>query len=170
MSMRAISRAAVAFAVAVLGNASVALAQAPSVGPNVNMVQGTKWPQGDPFLTKQNEPSIAVSSRNARHLMAGANDYRLVPVGIAEQLADPEAWIQIYKSVDGGQTWYSAPLGGCPLSINECNDATGLTAPLKAKSPNFGADPTVRPGPFGTFFLSFIAGTRVTNSNVVVAV
>ena len=52
MSMRAISRAAAAFAVAVLGNASVALAQAPSVGPNVNMVQGTKWPQGDPFLTK----------------------------------------------------------------------------------------------------------------------
>src|SRR3954471_1205015 len=84
----------------------------PAVGPNVNMVTGTKWPQGDPFLTKQNEPSIAVSSRNARHLLAGANDYRLVPVAIAEELDDPEAWIQLYKSVDGGQTWFSTPLGG----------------------------------------------------------
>ena len=56
----------------------------PVAGPNVNMVSGTKWPQGDPFLTKQNEPSIAVSSRNARHLLAGSNDYRLVPVEIAD--------------------------------------------------------------------------------------
>jgi hypothetical protein len=116
------------------------------------MVQGTKWPNGDPFLTKQNEPSIAVSSRNPRHLFAGSNDYRLVPVAIAEELDDPEAWVQIYKSIDGGATWRATPLGGCPINIPECNDSTGLTAPLKAKKPNFGADPTVRPGPYGTFF------------------
>src|SRR5207237_7357926 len=114
MSMRAISRAAVAFAVAVLCSINAALAQAPSVGPNVNMVQGSKWPHGDPFLTKQNEPSIAVSSRNARHLLAGSNDYRLVLAEIAEKLDDPEAWIQVYKSLDGGESWYSTPLGGCP--------------------------------------------------------
>jgi hypothetical protein len=47
-------------------------------GPNVNMVSGTQWPSGDPFLQRQNEPSIAVSSRNSLHLLAGSNDYRTV--------------------------------------------------------------------------------------------
>ena len=142
----------------------------PVVGPNVNMVSGTKWPEGDPFLTKQNEPSIAVSSRNSRHLLAGSNDYRLVPVEIAEELAAPEAWIQVYKSVDGGASWRATPLGGCPINIAECNDSTGLTAALRAKNPNFGADPTARPGPYGTFFLTFIAGKRDNSANGVVAV
>ena len=68
---------------AALALAAGALAAPPVAGPNVNMVSGTKWPEGDPFLTKQNEPSLAISSRNARHLLAGANDYRLVPVEIA---------------------------------------------------------------------------------------
>src|SRR6476469_1467937 len=157
--------------------AALVNAQAPVAGPNVNMVSGTKWPQGDPFLTKQNEPSIAVSSRNPRHLLAGSNDYRLVPVAIAEQLDDPEAWIQVYKSVDGGESWFSTPLGGCPLTTPECTDlnaqgqpVTGLYTQLRGLKPNFGADPTVRPGPYGTFFYSFIAGTRDTGANGVVAV
>src|SRR5688500_5830724 len=47
-------------------------------GKNVNMVAGTDWPDGDPFLQRQNEPSIAASSRNDLHLLAGANDYRTV--------------------------------------------------------------------------------------------
>ncbi|MDA2936760.1 hypothetical protein MYX75_00645 [Acidobacteria bacterium AH-259-A15] len=33
-------------------------------GPNVNMVSGTVLPTGDPYLQRQNEPSIAVSTRN----------------------------------------------------------------------------------------------------------
>ena len=41
-------------------------------GRNVNMVAGTKWPDGDPFLQRQNEPSIAASTRNPLHLFAGA--------------------------------------------------------------------------------------------------
>src|ERR1700750_1996214 len=94
--------------------APTAFAQ-PAVGPNVNMVSGTRWPEGDPFLTKQNEPSIAVSSRNPRHMFGACNDYRLVPVETAEKLDEPEAWLQIYKSVDGGLTWRSTPLGGCPI-------------------------------------------------------
>jgi hypothetical protein len=35
---------------------------------------------GDPFLQRQNEPSLAVSSRNSLHLLAGANDYRTVDI------------------------------------------------------------------------------------------
>ncbi|MEP7208583.1 MAG: sialidase family protein, partial [Casimicrobiaceae bacterium] len=150
---------------------SSAWAAAPVPGPNVNMVSGTRWPEGDPFLTKQNEPAIAVSSRNARHLLAASNDYRLIPVEVAEELDDPEAWITIYKSLDGGATWRASPLGGCPIAIPACTDPiTKQTAALKALRPNFGADPTMRPGPFGTFFLSFIAGTRDTGANGVVAV
>src|SRR5882762_860330 len=42
-------------------------------GQNVNMVSGTNWTNGDPFLQRQNEPSIAVSSRNPSHLLAGAD-------------------------------------------------------------------------------------------------
>ena len=34
---------------------------------NINMVSGTTWPDGDPFLQRQNEPSMAASSRNPRH-------------------------------------------------------------------------------------------------------
>src|SRR3954466_8060501 len=53
-------------------------AQSPSAGTNVNMVSGTAWTTGDPFLQRQNEPSSAVSTRNPLHLLAGANDYRTV--------------------------------------------------------------------------------------------
>src|SRR5581483_3454457 len=164
-----ISRAAAVVLVACYAG-GVAHAAPPVVGPNVNMVSGTKFPEGDPFLTKQNEPSLAASSRNSRHLLAGSNDYRLVPVEIAEELDEPEAWITLYKSLDGGTTWRSVVLGGCPLPIPQCNDATGQTAPLKARTPNFGADPTVRSGPYGTFFLSFIAGKRDNAAGGVVAV
>src|SRR2546427_10693043 len=45
---------------------------------NVNMVSGTQWPTGDPFLQRQNEPSMAVSTRNPMHILAGSNDYRSV--------------------------------------------------------------------------------------------
>jgi hypothetical protein len=49
-----------------------------TVGRNVNMVSGTTLPGGDPYLQRQNEPSIAASTRNPLHLLAGANDYRTV--------------------------------------------------------------------------------------------
>jgi len=149
---------------------AVASAAPPVAGPNVNMVSGTKFPEGDPFLTKQNEPSIAVSSRNPRHLLAASNDYRQVGALTAEGLRGGKAWTTLYKSVDGGASWRSVVLGGCPINIPQCNDPTGLSAPLKALAPDFSADPTVRPGPYGTFFYSFIAGKRDTSDDGVVAV
>lgn len=148
-----------------------AFAQAPSVGPNVNMVTGTMYPRGDPWLTKQNEPSIAVSSRSSRTLLGGSNDYRMVNVPAAEGLRGAKAWLHIYKSVDGGTTWYGMPLAGCPdRSIPECGDVTGVNGWFQQLNADFSADPTVRAGPNGTFFYSYIAGLRGDPANGVVAV
>ena len=92
--------------------AGTLLAQnAPVAGQNVNMVSGVSLADGDPFLTKQNEPSMAVSSMNPQHLLAGANDYRLIP--LAQSLDVPgegqgaDSWVGLYKSIDGGRTWRS---------------------------------------------------------------
>src|SRR6266542_3063268 len=89
---------------------SPALAQTPLAGPNINMVSGTTWPGGDPFLTKQNEISIAVSSLNPQHLLAGANDYRLTDprTDIFDIEGEADAWLTVYKSTDGGLTWRTA--------------------------------------------------------------
>src|SRR5690348_15971877 len=47
---------------------------------NINMVAGRDWPNGDPYLQRQNEPSLPVSTRNTLHLLAMANDYRSVDI------------------------------------------------------------------------------------------
>ena len=78
-------------------------AQTPVAGANVNMVSGTDWTTGDPFLQRQNEPSVAVSTRNPLHLLAGANDYRTVDLpGLSGGDERGDAWLGIFKSFDGG--------------------------------------------------------------------
>jgi hypothetical protein len=135
-----------------------ASAQSPSAGANVNMVSGTDWTTGDPFLQRQNEPSSAVSTRNPLHLLAGANDYRTVDLpgllGIEER---GDAWLGIFKSFDGGQTWQSTLLPGYPLD----SSSDGLASPLRGFQA--GADPAVRAGTNGLFYFSGIAFNRGTN-------
>ena len=84
----------------------------PIPGRNINMVSGTTLPGGDPFLQRQNEPSIAVSTRNPLHILGAANDYRTVDIpGLGEEVIG-DAWIGIFKSFDGGSTWKSTLLPG----------------------------------------------------------
>ncbi len=125
-------------------------------GTNVNMVSGTQWPTGDPFLQRQNEPSMAVSTRNPLHILAGANDYRTVD--LAQELANEtgDAWLGLFKSFDGGLTWQSTLLPGCPVPVAQC------TGSLQALGYQAAADPVVRAGTNGMFYYAGLAFNRGT--------
>ena len=144
--------------VILLAGFAAPVVRAQSAGPNVNMVSGTGWTNGDPFLQRQNEPTIAVSTRNTLHLVAGANDYRGVDIpgllGIPER---GDAWLGLFKSFDGGQTWQSTLLPGYPLDASP----QGLASPIHGFQA--AADPTVRPGTNGLFYYSGLAFNRGTN-------
>ena len=141
------------------------VAMAQTSGPSVNMVSGTGWTNGDPFLERQNEPSLAVSTRNTLHLFGGANDYRSVDLaGLAGQSERADAWLGVFKSFDGGQTWQSTLLPGYPLD----SSPVGMASPLHGFQA--AADPTVRAGTNGLFYYSGIAFNRGTNAPGVVFV
>jgi hypothetical protein len=129
---------------------------AQQVGTNVNMVTGTQWPGGDPFLQRQNEPSMAISSRNPLHIVAGDNDYRSVdlPFVSGEVAPTGDAWLGWFTSLDGGQTWTSVLVPGYPQDTSW----QGLLSPIHGLGA--GADPTVRAGTNGMFYYSGLAFNR----------
>jgi len=134
------------------------LAHGQTPGQSVNMVSGTKWPGGDPFLQRQNEPSLAVSTRNPVHLLAGANDYRSVDIPNPNSPDERgDAWLGVFKSFDGGATWGSTLLPGYPQD----QSAAGVASPLHGFTT--AADPIVRAGTNGLFYYSGIAFNRGTN-------
>lgn len=126
---------------------------------NINMVSGTNWPAGDPYLQRQNEPSMAVSSRNPEHLLAGSNDYRTVdiPRTLAPNILG-DAWVSIFTSMDGGETWKSTLLPGYPQDTS----SIGTSSPLHSFT--VATDPTVRAGTHGMFYYSGLAFNRGANS------
>ncbi len=134
------------------------IAAQPIPEPNINMVAGQQWPGGDPFLQRQNEPSMAVSTRNPLHLLAGANDYRTVDLPFDTTSPDDEergdAWLGVFKSKNGGQTWWSNMLPGYPQDALSNSPLHGFQA---------GADPVVRSGPNGMFYYSGIVLNRDPN-------
>jgi len=137
-----------------------ALLSAQVPGRNVNMVSGTSWPGGDPFLQRQNEPSIAASTRNPLHLLAGANDYRSVDLpGVADSEEHGDAWLGVFESFDGGQTWTSDLLPGCPY--------VGCAASPFSGKYQAASDPVVRAGTNGLFFYSGIAFQRDQSAGAV---
>jgi streptogramin lyase len=138
-------------------------------GQNVNMVSGTVWPYGDPFLERQDEPSLGVSTRNPLHLLAGANDYRTVDLNLPESdvgegtLATPtgEPWVGEYISTDGGARWQSTLLPGYPQDTSP----QGLSSPLHAFTT--AADPVIASGTNGMFYYGGIAFNRGTSLGTV---
>ena len=146
-------------ALAVVAAFSTMQAQIP--GRNVNMVSGTGLWDGDPFLQRQNEPSIAASTRNPLHLLAGSNDYRTVdlPFPADGDNETGDAWLGLFKSVDGGQRWTSGLLPGYPQD----DSAAGKASPLSKKyngGYQAGADAVVRAGTNGLLYLSGLAFDR----------
>ena len=146
------------------GPAQQAAASSLTAGRNVNMVSGTTLPDGDPWLQRQNEPSIAVSTRNPRHLLAGANDYRTVDMPTSEGelpgiegAAAGDAWLGLFKSYDGGESWKTTLHPGFPQDPTSAGAASGL------KPYSVAADPVVRAGAAGTFFYAGIAFTRAAS-------
>ncbi|MDP2914371.1 MAG: carboxypeptidase regulatory-like domain-containing protein, partial [Candidatus Aminicenantes bacterium] len=131
-------------------------------GRNVNMVSGTTLPGGDPWLQRQNEPSIAVSTRNPMHLLAGANDYRTVDMPGSEgelpgnaansPIAAGDAWLGVFQSVDRGESWTSTMLPGYSQG--------GSGSPLYGYTA--AADPVVRAGTNGIFYYAGIAFKRLS--------
>jgi len=142
------------------------------VGRNVNMVAGTQLPGGDPYLQRQNEPSIAVSTRNPMHLFAGSNDYRPVDMaisegplpGVPEGVAAGDAWLGLFKSFNGGESWTSGLLPGHPYDQTQA----GRNSPLYGRG--VASDPTVRAAPNGLFYYSGIAFDRTTHGLSVIFV
>lgn len=143
------------------------------VGRNVNVVSGTQLPGGDPYLQRQNEPSIAASTRNPMHLMAGMNDYRTIDMPFEDKVPGLEfgnqalgrdAWLGVAKSFNGGQSWKTTLLPGFPQDTSQ----ESLNNPLKM----FGtaADPVVRAGTNGLFYYAGIAFNRVDRGSGVVFV
>ena len=135
----------------------------PQTGANVNMAAGTELPNGDPFLQRQNEPSIAVSTRNPLHLLATANDYRFVDLpGPNTQLpVNPivgDAWIGLFTSTNGGSSWNIETLPGFPQDIS----SAGAASPLRGFE--FTADGVVRAGSNGLFYVTGIAANRGDNT------
>jgi uncharacterized protein YjbI with pentapeptide repeats len=133
--------------------AAIAAGQ-PVPGPNVNIVTG----KNDVFAQRQNEPSVAISSRNPQHLLAGANDYATVDLpGLPDGEETGDAWLGYYTSSDGGRTWRSALLPGFPQD----QSPAGLASPIKGL--DVAADPTLRPGTHGMLYFSGIAFNRGEN-------
>ncbi|MEO8432974.1 MAG: kelch repeat-containing protein [Acidobacteriota bacterium] len=138
----------------------------PQPGASVNMVSGTGWPGGDPFLQRQNEPSVAFSTRNPDHLLGGANDYRTVDLPNPAVNPDDEeysgdAWLGLFKSFDGGRTWQSTLLPGYPQD----QSAEGLAFKTNVGSFGAAADPIVRAGTSGLLYYAGIGFVRPASGN-----
>ena len=151
-----VSAASIALLLAVAAPDTSAQPQSLRVGPNVNMVSGTSPFTGDPWLQRQNEPSVAVSTRNPCHLLAGANDYRTVDMpGLPDDGKETgDAWLGLFKSFDCGRTWRTGLVHGYPQDTS----AEGKSSPLFGLAA--GADPIVRAGTNGLFFYSGIVFDR----------
>ena len=124
-------------------------------GANVNVISGT-GADGDWTLQRQNEPTMACSSRNPQNCLAGANDYRTVDIpfpNIGEKVTG-DAWLGWYTTKNAGLTWRTRLLPGYPQDVSPA----GIASPLKGYPA--GADPIIRPGTNGMFYYGGLVFAR----------
>jgi hypothetical protein len=135
-------------------------------GRNVNMLSGHDPITVEPYDKngqRQNEPSIAVSTRNPLHLIAGANDWQPLDMdipgeelpGVQQGIAVADAWMGIFTSTDGGESWKNQLLPGSLVDDDPYNPHTGEISPIYGYEA--AADPVWRAGAAGMFF-----GTGIT--------
>jgi hypothetical protein len=125
---------------------------------------------GDVPLQRQNELSMACSSRNPQTCLAAGNDYRLInlpAVTNGEGKVTADAWMGIFWSRNAGQTWRSSLLPGWKTSDPLFKDTTPEGSPSQNPIAGFeaAADATVRAGTHGLFYISGIAFNRTEEVN-----
>ena len=85
-------------------------------------------------------------------LVGFTNDCRTVDLpGLPVGKETGDAWLGVYKSLDGGMTWRSTLLPGYPQNAGSQSPIHGYEA---------GADPVVRAGTHGLFYLTGIVFDR----------
>jgi hypothetical protein len=107
-------------------------AQQMSSGRNVNVAGGPAEPDprgvpilGGPYLQRQNEPSMACSSRNPLNCLVGSNDYRRLNFpGVRDGKVTGDAWLGQFWTRDGGNTWRSALLPGYAEDLDPLGQAS----------------------------------------------
>jgi hypothetical protein len=167
----------IAFAIALtIASSAPAFAQLVA-GPNVNVVGGPACSKpedatcpfqvfGDVSIQRQNEGSMACSSRNPLTCLAAGNDYRLIDLihlpDAPKGKVTADAWLGIYWSRNGGQSWRSTLLPGWKTDSPSFKDTTpeGLPGVNPIAGFEAAADATVRAGTHGLFYVSGIAFNR----------
>ena len=127
-------------------------------GQNINMVSGTNWPAGDPYLQRQNEPSMAVSSSQRRTSFGRGQRLPHGRHSVINVSHTSGTRAGVYTSMDGGETWKSTLLPGYPQDTS----TIGMASPLHAFTA--ATDATVRAGTHGLFYYSGLAFNRGSNS------
>jgi hypothetical protein len=139
---------------------SVLYAQIP--GTNANVVSGIGDQYvGDRFLQRQNEPAIAVSTRNPDHWVSAFNDYSTVDFA-GDPNIEPaaEAWMGVAFSYDRGRSWSHALVPGY---LQDTSPA-GVASPLHGLPA--ASDPVLASGPRGRFYLGGLFFDRSGTSKI----
>ena len=86
---------------------------------------------------------------------------------LPNQVLIGDAWLGLFKSFDGGQTWRSTLLPGYPQDASK--EGLDLKQRLLAKGLVFttASDPVVRPGTNGLFYYAGIGFNRATGKGAV---
>jgi hypothetical protein len=134
------------------------------VGQNRNVGAG-KIDQfvGDLFLQRQNEPAVAISTRNPDHIFTAFNDYSTVDFAGDPNLEPPaEAWIGVSFSYNRGKSWSHTLVPG----FAQDQSPAGLASPLHGLPA--GSDPVIASAPNGRIYLGGLFFDRNGISNIAV--